>query len=92
MESYEALLASITGGPGETRTILDPATGTVVGEAPVHSVDDLDRASMLPQLPNTGGQRSAMNAAAPCCSKRQTPSKAPRKALPSYYQGNRASH
>ena len=44
MESYEALLASITGGPGETRTILDPATGTVVGKAPVHSVDDLDRA------------------------------------------------
>ncbi|MDQ4045777.1 MAG: aldehyde dehydrogenase family protein, partial [Actinomycetota bacterium] len=44
MESYEALLASITGGTGETRTILDPATGTVVGEAPVHTVEDLDRA------------------------------------------------
>ena len=44
MESYEELLASITGGTGETRTILDPATGTVVGEAPVHTVEDLDRA------------------------------------------------
>jgi acyl-CoA reductase-like NAD-dependent aldehyde dehydrogenase len=43
-ESYEELLASITGGTGETRTILDPATGTVVGEAPVHTVEDLDRA------------------------------------------------
>jgi phenylacetaldehyde dehydrogenase len=44
MESYETLLASITGGTGETRSILDPATGTAVGEAPVHTVEDLDRA------------------------------------------------
>ncbi|WP_457971662.1 aldehyde dehydrogenase family protein [Arthrobacter sp. D1-17] len=44
MESYQALLASITGGTGETRTMLDPATGAVVGEAPVHTVEDLDRA------------------------------------------------
>jgi phenylacetaldehyde dehydrogenase len=44
MESYEVLLASITGGTNETRTILDPATGTDVGEAPVHTVEDLDRA------------------------------------------------
>jgi acyl-CoA reductase-like NAD-dependent aldehyde dehydrogenase len=44
MESYQALLASITGGSGETRTMLDPATGGVVGEAPVHTVEDLDRA------------------------------------------------
>ena len=35
---------AITGGTGETRTMLDPATGGVVGEAPVHSVEDLDRA------------------------------------------------
>ena len=33
MESYEALLASITGGTGQTRTIIDPATGEAVGEA-----------------------------------------------------------
>ena len=44
MESYQTLLASITGGTGETRTMLDPATGAVVGEAPVHTVEDLDRA------------------------------------------------
>ena len=31
METYDALLASITPDAGETRTILDPATGTVVG-------------------------------------------------------------
>ena len=38
METYDALLASITPDTGETRTILDPATGTAVGEAPVHTV------------------------------------------------------
>ncbi|WP_284982962.1 aldehyde dehydrogenase family protein [Arthrobacter sp. efr-133-TYG-118] len=44
MESYDALLASITPTTGETRTILDPATGTPVGEAPVHTVEDLEAA------------------------------------------------
>ncbi|MDQ0848644.1 acyl-CoA reductase-like NAD-dependent aldehyde dehydrogenase [Arthrobacter sp. B3I9] len=44
METYDALLASITPVSGETRTILDPATGTVVGEAPVHTVEDLEAA------------------------------------------------
>jgi acyl-CoA reductase-like NAD-dependent aldehyde dehydrogenase len=44
MESYDALLASITPDAGETRTILDPATGEPVGEAPVHSVQDLEAA------------------------------------------------
>ncbi|WP_262107506.1 aldehyde dehydrogenase family protein [Arthrobacter sp. Marseille-P9274] len=29
---------------GRTRTIFDPATGEAVGEAPVHGVEDLDRA------------------------------------------------
>ncbi|WP_454698280.1 aldehyde dehydrogenase family protein [Arthrobacter humicola] len=42
METYDALLASITPDTGETRTIFDPATGTAVGEAPVHSVADLE--------------------------------------------------
>ncbi len=44
METYDALLASITPASGETRTILDPATGQAVGDAPVHGVEDLDRA------------------------------------------------
>ncbi|UKA54751.1 aldehyde dehydrogenase family protein [Arthrobacter sp. FW305-BF8] len=44
METYDALLASITPGSGETRTIFDPATGGVVGEAPVHTVADLETA------------------------------------------------
>lgn len=44
METYDALLASITPDAGETRTILDPATGETVGEAPVHSVQDLEAA------------------------------------------------
>ncbi|MFC9354537.1 aldehyde dehydrogenase family protein [Arthrobacter sp. NPDC057013] len=45
METYDALLASITAGPGqETRTIFDPATGGVVGQAPVHTVQDLETA------------------------------------------------
>ncbi|MET3936330.1 aldehyde dehydrogenase family protein [Arthrobacter sp. OAP107] len=44
METYDALLASITPGSGETRTIFDPATGGVVGEAPVHTIEDLETA------------------------------------------------
>ncbi|MET3922605.1 aldehyde dehydrogenase family protein [Arthrobacter sp. UYEF20] len=44
METYDALLASITPVSGETRTIFDPATGEPVGEAPVHTVEDLEQA------------------------------------------------
>ena len=44
METYEALLASITPGSGPTRTILDPATGEKVGDAPVHNLEDLEAA------------------------------------------------
>jgi len=45
LETYDALLASVTAGPGQqSRTIFDPATGGVVGEAPVHTVDDLETA------------------------------------------------
>ncbi len=44
METYDALLAAITPSSGPTRTILDPATGEPVGEAPVHDVADLENA------------------------------------------------
>ena len=44
METYADLLATITPATGETRTIFDPATGEAVGEAPVHDVEDLERA------------------------------------------------
>ncbi|MEO5780550.1 aldehyde dehydrogenase family protein [Arthrobacter sp. PAMC25284] len=44
METYDALLASITAATGPARTILDPATGEPVGQAPVHTVDDLEHA------------------------------------------------
>ncbi|MFB9819451.1 aldehyde dehydrogenase, partial [Arthrobacter ramosus] len=45
METYDSLLAGISAVPGQgSRTILDPATGTAVGEAPVHTVEDLERA------------------------------------------------
>lgn len=44
METTDALLASITPTSGPTRTILDPATGEPVGEAPEHTVDDLETA------------------------------------------------
>ena len=40
--TYESLLADITDPGG--REILDPATGDVVGRAPVRSVEDLDAA------------------------------------------------
>lgn len=44
METYDALLAAISPAPGTGRTILDPATGAAVGEAPVHGVADLEAA------------------------------------------------
>ena len=44
METYDALLASISPASGTGRTILDPATGEAVGEAPIHSVEDLEQA------------------------------------------------
>ncbi|SDL59467.1 aldehyde dehydrogenase family protein [Arthrobacter sp. ok362] len=44
METYDALLAAIAPTTGQTRTILDPATGQPVGEAPVHTVQDLEQA------------------------------------------------
>lgn len=44
METYDALLASIVPTSGPTRTILDPATGEPVGEAPEHTVEDLENA------------------------------------------------
>jgi phenylacetaldehyde dehydrogenase len=45
METYDSLLVSITATPGrDSRTIFDPATGGVVGEAPVHTVEDLESA------------------------------------------------
>jgi phenylacetaldehyde dehydrogenase len=44
METYDALLAAIAPTAGEGRTILDPATGQPVGVAPVHTVQDLERA------------------------------------------------
>ncbi|MEO3932960.1 aldehyde dehydrogenase family protein [Micrococcaceae bacterium Sec7.4] len=43
METYEALLASITPASGPTRTIIDPATGEAVGNAPVHGLQHLER-------------------------------------------------
>ena len=44
METYDALLASITPTSGPTRTILNPATGEPVGEAPVHTLEYLEEA------------------------------------------------
>lgn len=43
METYDALLASISPATGPTRPIFDPATGTVVGEAPIHDLDYLEQ-------------------------------------------------
>jgi acyl-CoA reductase-like NAD-dependent aldehyde dehydrogenase len=44
METYDALLASIAPTSGPTRAILDPATGEVVGEAPIHTLEYLEQA------------------------------------------------
>lgn len=42
--THDDLLAEIQSHDGERRDIIDPATGEIVGRAPVHSVDDLERA------------------------------------------------
>lgn len=44
LTSYSDLLAAIA-ATGETRDIKDPATGETVGSAPVHTVDDLEKAA-----------------------------------------------
>ncbi|TDL38653.1 aldehyde dehydrogenase family protein [Arthrobacter nitrophenolicus] len=44
METYDALLASITPTSGPSRTILNPATGEAVGEAPIHDLEFLEDA------------------------------------------------
>lgn len=43
LTSYSDLLAAVS-APGEGRDINDPATGELVGRAPVHTVDDLEKA------------------------------------------------
>jgi phenylacetaldehyde dehydrogenase len=44
LETHDALLASITPTSGPTKTILDPATGETVGEAPIHDLEYLEQA------------------------------------------------
>jgi acyl-CoA reductase-like NAD-dependent aldehyde dehydrogenase len=44
METYDALLASISPTSATGRTILDPATGETVGEAPIHTLEYLEQA------------------------------------------------
>ncbi|WP_166997407.1 aldehyde dehydrogenase family protein [Paramicrobacterium fandaimingii] len=44
MHTFDSLLAQITPSAGPTRDITDPATGEVVGQAPIHTVADLDAA------------------------------------------------
>jgi phenylacetaldehyde dehydrogenase len=44
LETYDALLESITAASGPSRTILNPATGEAVGEAPIHDLDFLEAA------------------------------------------------
>jgi len=44
LSTFDGLLSAITTSNAATREILDPATGGVVGLAPVHSLDDLEKA------------------------------------------------
>lgn len=53
MSTLESLLAKIA-PTGESREILNPATGTVVGLAPVHTVDDLEAAVTAAQQAQKG--------------------------------------
>ena len=53
MDTLESLLAAIA-PTGESREIFNPATGTLVGLAPVHTVDDLEKAVMAAQKAQKG--------------------------------------
>ncbi|GAA1785333.1 aldehyde dehydrogenase family protein [Leucobacter iarius] len=44
METYSSLLAAVTAQGGETREVLDPATGERIGDAPMQGVDALEAA------------------------------------------------
>lgn len=44
METLETLIAAVAPKNGESRDIMNPATGELVGKAPVHSEADLDAA------------------------------------------------
>ncbi|MDA3147308.1 aldehyde dehydrogenase family protein [Leucobacter sp. UCMA 4100] len=44
MQTYDGLLAAVTAHEGQTQEVRDPATGAVIGHAPVHSVEAVDRA------------------------------------------------
>ena len=44
METYDSLLAAITPSGGETRDVIDPATGELIGTAPVQGIEDLEAA------------------------------------------------
>lgn len=44
MQNYESLLSAITATSGETREVTDPATGELIGAAPVQNVADLEAA------------------------------------------------
>ncbi|KTR87194.1 aldehyde dehydrogenase family protein [Leucobacter chromiiresistens] len=44
MNTYDSLLAAITPSQGTTREVFDPATGALIGTAPVEGLDALDAA------------------------------------------------
>jgi hypothetical protein len=62
LESYDALLASITPASGPTKTILNPATGETVGEAPLHDLEYLEKAVAGLLQRNRRGLRWVMKA------------------------------
>ena len=70
LSSYQDLLAAVTAAGGG-RDILDPATGELVGRAPEHTVDDLEKALSAARaaqpswaaLGHTGRREALMRAA-----------------------------
>ena len=70
LSSYQDLLAAVTAADGG-RDILDPATGELVGKAPEHTVDDLEKALSAARaaqpswaaLGHTGRREALMRAA-----------------------------
>ncbi|MBC9937223.1 MULTISPECIES: aldehyde dehydrogenase family protein [unclassified Leucobacter] len=43
MQTFDELLGAVAAEPGTGRDIFDPATGELVGAAPVHTTEDLER-------------------------------------------------
>ena len=57
MQTFDDLLGAVAAEPGTGRDIFDPATGELVGAAPVHTTEDLQRAVAAARAAGSGPAR-----------------------------------